>query len=95
MKSYLILPLFAIALSSCNRQDRTSTAPAAPAEQVAATPYPLDVCIVSGEPLGSMGEPVVIVHEGREIKFCCDACLPSFNEDPDKYVAKLEAAPAE
>jgi len=56
----------------------------------AATPYPLETCIVADEPLGSMGEPVVIVHEGQEIKFCCDKCRPSFEKDPTKYLGKLE-----
>ncbi len=58
----------------------------------AVTPYPLETCIVADEPLGSMGEPVVIVHEGQEIKFCCDQCRPRFEEDPDKYLGKLEHA---
>ena len=26
--------------------------------------YPLDVCVVSGEELGSMGDPISFVHEG-------------------------------
>lgn len=55
-------------------------------------PYPLDYCIVSGDKLGEMGEPVVIVHEGQEIKFCCDSCVPEFKKDPAKYMAELAAA---
>lgn len=51
--------------------------------------YPLDYCLVSGEPLGSMGAPVVVEHAGREIKFCCDACLPEFEADPDAFVQNL------
>lgn len=59
--------------------------------------YPLDHCLVSGEPLGSMGAPVVVEHAGREIKFCCDACLPEFEDDPDAFVQRLieEAADVE
>lgn len=56
--------------------------------------YPLKVCVVSGEELGSMGEPVVINHEGKTVKFCCKACLPKFNADPAKYLAKLSAPAA-
>ena len=51
--------------------------------------YPLSVCLASGEELGSMGDPITIVHEGQEIKFCCDSCLPKFKKDPAKYLAKL------
>ena len=51
--------------------------------------YHLDVCIVSGEKLGSMGKPAVLMHEGREVRFCCPACIPKFKEDPAKYLKKL------
>ncbi len=54
--------------------------------------YPLDVCVVSGEKLGSMGKPAVLVHEGREVQFCCPACIPKFKEDPAKYLKKLDEA---
>jgi hypothetical protein len=55
-------------------------------------PYPLSACIVSDEKLGEMGEPTVIQHKGREIKFCCADCVKSFNDDPQKYIAKLDKA---
>ena len=54
-----------------------------------AKPYPLDTCIVADSKLGSMGEPVVLVHEGQEVKFCCESCQPKFDADPAKYLAKL------
>jgi len=54
--------------------------------------YPLDVCVVGGEKLGSMGKPVVIKHEGVTVKFCCKGCIEDFEEDPEKFIAKLEAA---
>ena len=80
------LALAALAMASCSSEDADVTA----TDAEAVTPYPLDVCIVSGEELGSMGDPIVIVHEGQEIKFCCDACPPRFEEDPAKYLNKLE-----
>lgn len=55
-------------------------------------PYPLDKCLVSGEKLGSMGEPHVIVHEGREIKFCCKGCVKDFTKNSAKYVAQVDTA---
>lgn len=57
-----------------------------------AKPYPLDVCLVSGAKLGSMGKPAVIVHDGRELRFCCPACEPTFKADPAKYLKKLDDA---
>jgi len=82
----LITSAAALLLAACSgeRSDETTVT----AEAV--TPYPLETCIVADEPLGSMGEPVVIVHEGQEIKFCCDACQPKFEEDPQKFLNKLE-----
>lgn len=82
----LVTSAAALLLAACSgeRTDETT------ATADAVTPYPLETCIVSGEPLGSMGEPIVIVHEGQEIKFCCDACPPRFEEDPDKFLEKLE-----
>jgi Cu+-exporting ATPase len=58
-------------------------------------PYPLDVCLVSGERLGSHGEPYVFMHEGQEIKLCCKGCLSAFQKEPAKYLAKLDAAARE
>lgn len=58
----------------------------------ASSDYPLEVCVVSGEKLGTMGEPYVINYEGTEVQFCCDNCEPRFRKDPAKYLAKIEAA---
>lgn len=56
-------------------------------------PYPLDTCLVSGKKLGSGGmKPYVFTHEGREVKLCCKDCLKDFNEEPVKFIKKLEAA---
>jgi YHS domain-containing protein len=52
--------------------------------------YPLKTCLVSGEELGSMEDPVVVNHQGQEIKFCCKDCVKSFNKEPDKYLKKLD-----
>lgn len=51
--------------------------------------YPLDTCLVTGKKLGTMGEPYVHDHNGTTVKFCCEPCLEKFNEEPDKYLAKL------
>lgn len=88
MKTISIFASLTFLLAACSKQEPATTETTA--AEVAAKPYPLDVCIVSGEELGGMGEPVVIVHEGQEIKFCCDKCEPKFRKDPDKYLSKLE-----
>jgi hypothetical protein len=52
-------------------------------------PYPLETCIVTGNDLGSMGDPVTFIHEGREIKVCCKPCEKKFMKDPARYLANL------
>jgi hypothetical protein len=59
--------------------------------------YPLKTCVVSDEPLGSMGEYVNYVHKeagkpDRVIRFCCDGCIDDFKKEPAKFLAKLDAA---
>ncbi len=60
----------------------------------AVKPYPLQTCLVSGEKLGEMGEPVVFVKDGQEIKLCCKNCKPKFDAEPAKYLSKLSEAAA-
>lgn len=55
-------------------------------------PYPLKVCAVSDEKLGSMGAEYVFEHQGREIKLCCKSCLKEFKKDPAKYIKKIDQA---
>lgn len=62
------------------------------AESEAASDYPIDVCVVSGEPLGSMGEPYEYEHDGRRILFCCGGCVGEFEAYPEKYLKKLDGA---
>lgn len=58
--------------------------------EVPVKPYPLKVCIVTDNDLGSMGDEKVIVHEGQEIKFCCAPCEKKFLKNPAKYLKKLQ-----
>ena len=52
----------------------------------------LKTCPVSGEKLGEMAPPTVIIYKGQEVKFCCPDCKKDFDKDPDKYMAKIRAA---
>lgn len=55
-------------------------------------PYTLDTCAVSGEKLGSMGEPIVKVYDDREVRFCCAGCIDGFEADQAGYFAKVDEA---
>jgi YHS domain-containing protein len=57
-----------------------------------AKPYPLKICVVSGDKLGEMGKPTLLVYKGQEMKFCCKDCIKDFKKDPDKYMKKLAEA---
>ncbi len=52
-------------------------------------PYTSDMCVTTDNKLGSMGDPVTLVYEGQEVKFCCQPCVAKFKADPQKYLSKL------
>lgn len=85
----IVIAFSLTALVSCKDKESGEVSSPPDKPQVESV-YPLDTCVVSGEKLGSMGEPFVITHEGTEVRFCCDACLPKFEKDPAKYLAMLK-----
>ena len=93
----VILSLF---LFGCGGAEQTQTeTPATQAETPPATTetaeaYPIDFCVVSGEKLGSMGDPVEYDYNGRTVKFCCGGCIETFEATPAMYIAKLDSAAA-
>ncbi len=101
MKSILklaLMPVFAIALVSCNGEKASEHDHSGHDHDHASSEaahvdgdYPLTTCVVSGEPLGSMGTPVEVTHEGTTVKLCCKSCIKEFNASPDKFVAKLSS----
>jgi len=52
-------------------------------------PYPLTVCLVSGNKLDSMGDTISEVYNGQEVKFCCEPCVKKFHAHPEKYLPKI------
>ena len=56
--------------------------------------YPLKHCLVSKEPLGSMGDAYVHHHKGELVLFCCKGCIKKFNKKPDQYLKELHSAQA-
>ncbi|MCB1210190.1 MAG: hypothetical protein KDK97_12725 [Verrucomicrobiales bacterium] len=83
MKTILLSTLLGMALIAC--ADEGKDKPKAEAK-----PYPLETCVVSGEKLGSMGKPVVVMHEGKEIRLCCKSCIKEFKADPAKFAAMVK-----
>ena len=60
------------------------------AEERVGDPYTLETCPVSGAKLDSKGDPVVLVQDGRKVKFCCAGCKPKFEADPASFIAKID-----
>jgi hypothetical protein len=54
--------------------------------------YPLDTCVISGEKLTAMGDPIDLVHGTRLVRLCCNGCLKSFAKNPDQHIAKINEA---
>jgi YHS domain-containing protein len=54
--------------------------------------YPLQTCVVSGEKLGGMGDPIDYVHQNRLVRFCCPGCKDEFLKDPRAHLKKIDAA---
>jgi len=81
---FIALTLGALAFTGISRAD----------DKTPVKPYALQTCFISGEKLGEMGEPVVVVYEGQELKFCCGQCKKKFAADPAKYLKEYQAAAA-
>jgi hypothetical protein len=56
--------------------------------------YPMKKCLVSGEELGGMGEPVDKLYGTTLVRFCCNSCVKSFEKDSDKFLKELADARA-
>ena len=54
--------------------------------------YPFDKCFVSDEALGSMGDPIELIHQGRLVRLCCKGCVKTFKKDPAKHMALIDEA---
>ena len=79
----LTASIVALLLTACASTDSA-------AASAGAKPYPLKVCVVTDNELGSMGTPVTLVHEGQTVKFCCKPCVKKFKAEPEKYLTKLK-----
>jgi Cu(I)/Ag(I) efflux system membrane fusion protein len=53
------------------------------------------ICPVTGALLGTMGEPYKMKVQNQTVFLCCEGCKDAILRNPDKYLEKLEKAPAE
>ena len=50
--------------------------------------YPMNSCVISGEPLGESTVNAVVGN--RLVRVCCNACEKKLNHNPRKYLAKID-----
>lgn len=50
--------------------------------------YKGKTCPVSGEDLGSMGEPINVLYGNTLVRLCCKGCVKSYKRNPAKFMAK-------
>ena len=88
--------LFAMNLTGCSESDNppVSSHATPPHAQTDAKPYPLETCVVSGDKLGSMGDPYEVEIQGQTVKLCCAGCESALREEPARYLSILNAAQA-
>ena len=56
--------------------------------QAAAQAQAQATCPVLG---GNINKDVYVDYKGQRVYFCCAACIPEFQKDPEKYLEKLKA----
>ena len=69
-----------IVLTGCATSEKTAAS---------GKPYPLKTCIVTDEAIDK--DAFTFVHNGQEIKICCEGCREDFDKEPAKYLKKLAA----
>ena len=37
-----------------------------------------------------MGDPIVKVYDGQEVKFCCSSCIKKFEKNKETYLKKIK-----
>ncbi|MGK0218588.1 MAG: YHS domain-containing protein [Planctomycetota bacterium] len=50
--------------------------------------YKGKTCPVSGEALGSMGDPINVLYGNTLVQLCCKGCVRSYKKNPAKFMAK-------
>jgi len=43
-------------------------------------------CPIMGNPIN---KDIFTEYKGKKVYFCCPACKPDFEKDPEKFIAKL------
>jgi len=72
---------------------RLATAPQARARKANLTVEEQEKCLVTNAKLGSMGDPLPVEVDGRNLWICCAGCEDKLKGAPARYLARLSPAP--
>lgn len=93
-KYFLVVIIFsAVTFFSTNNYAQTKEQPKKDTDKVTKTVAPKveklnTVCPVSGEEVDD--DAVIVKYKGKSYQVCCKKCAVKFNNDPEKYLKKLE-----
>lgn len=91
MKRYLAVGMLCLGLGLAINAFAKDEAPAKEAAARVGDAYSLDTCPVSGEKLGSMGDPVVLVNNGKEVRLCCAGCQKKYDANAEAMNKEIDA----
>jgi hypothetical protein len=86
MKNFGLMALLVVAVLSVHAQEGEK----AKKEKAVGDPCVITVCPVSNQKMGSMGQPVLVEYNGREVRLCCKGCVKSFEAKPEETLQKVD-----
>jgi hypothetical protein len=92
MKSLSYLPAFAAVATLVAALASSSLAADEKKIKLKTKPYPMEVCVVSEEKLGSMGDAFVFVEGDQEVQLCCKSCQKDFASTKEANLKKISEA---
>lgn len=57
--------------------------------------YPLETCLVMTDHALPAEGAVNHIYKNRLVRFCCEGCIPKFEDDPEPYLRRLDEIVAE
>ena len=84
-----VLLVALVTLYGCKKSEPAQTTPAEmveAAKAVVAEAIEQKTCPIMG---GAIDKKCFTEYKGQKVYFCCPACKPKFEADPEKYIAKL------
>jgi YHS domain-containing protein len=86
---FLVLSVFS-SIALAQEENKPAKVESLRGESVTAVNVGNKICPVSGEKIGDMGNPAHYEYKGKVYNFCCQGCVETFKENPEKYVNSVD-----